>query len=141
MLDPNNIPSKSLRSKLIRDVSKASSTVIEEWWINGRLEQETNTEWSTQIIKDWSLRRSFITAVTSRSAERQNWPTPFRSLNDRVEEELENKEHIVTSCSAAAGENLVSKSTSKRAKTIEETSRIRAQIGSSSERRSEHIYG
>lgn len=28
------IPSKSLRSKLIRDVSKASSTVIEEWWIN-----------------------------------------------------------------------------------------------------------
>lgn len=25
---------KSLRSKLIRDVSKASSTVIEEWWIN-----------------------------------------------------------------------------------------------------------
>ena len=34
MLDPNNIPSKSLRSKLIRDVSKASSTVIEEWWIN-----------------------------------------------------------------------------------------------------------
>lgn len=28
------IPSKSLRSKLIRDVSKASSTLIEEWWIN-----------------------------------------------------------------------------------------------------------